>query len=83
MKSLKVLVLLLSVAILAGCAKNKVENKFETVNVMKGNISAFITSTGAVSPKNRLEIRPPISGRIEEVMVSEGNIVKKARHWHG
>ena len=33
-------------------------------------------STGTVLPQNRLEIKPPIAGRIEKVLVQEGDMVK-------
>ena len=36
-----------------------------------GNIRNFISTTGVVQPQNRLEIKPPISGRIEEIKVKE------------
>lgn len=42
-----------------------------------GNIKTFISATGTVQPQNRLEIKPAINGRIEEVLVREGDKVKK------
>ncbi|MCX5677581.1 MAG: efflux RND transporter periplasmic adaptor subunit [Candidatus Omnitrophica bacterium] len=41
-----------------------------------GNIQTTITSTATVQPQNRLEIKPPINGRIDQVLVEEGDIVK-------
>ncbi len=41
-----------------------------------GSIRNFISTTGVVEPQNRLEIKPPISGRIEEILVKEGEKVK-------
>jgi len=41
-----------------------------------GRIQTFISTTGTVQPQNRLEIKPPINGRIEEIKVSEGERVK-------
>lgn len=40
-----------------------------------GSIQNFISTTGAVQPQNRLEIKPPISGRIEQILVKEGEKV--------
>jgi macrolide-specific efflux system membrane fusion protein len=40
-----------------------------------GNIQRIISTTGTVLPKNRLEIKPPVNGRIEEVLVKEGQDV--------
>lgn len=41
-----------------------------------GNIQTVITSTATVQPQNRLEIKPPINGRIDEVLVREGEKIK-------
>src|SRR3990167_10901892 len=41
-----------------------------------GNIQSVISTTGAVQPQNRLEIKPPISGRVDEILVKEGEKVK-------
>ncbi len=41
-----------------------------------GNIQTFISTAGTVQPQNRLEIKPPISGRIEEILVREGEKVE-------
>jgi macrolide-specific efflux system membrane fusion protein len=40
-----------------------------------GDIRVLITTTGKVDPQNRLEIKPPISGRIDEILVREGDKV--------
>ncbi|MFH0877660.1 MAG: efflux RND transporter periplasmic adaptor subunit [Candidatus Omnitrophota bacterium] len=41
-----------------------------------GRIESVISTTGTVLPKNRLEIKPPVNGRVEEVLVREGEQVK-------
>ncbi len=41
-----------------------------------GNIQNFISTTGTVQPQNRLELKPTISGRIEKILVKEGEKVK-------
>lgn len=50
---------------------------YEPVKVEKGTIEVKILTTGTVQPKNRLEIKPPISGRVEEILVVEGQKVRK------
>lgn len=50
-----------------------------TVPVKRGDLVVKITSTGEVKPQNRLEIKPAISGRIEEILVREGDAVKKGQ----
>lgn len=47
------------------------------IGVRRGNIEIGITAYGEVRPRNRLEIRPPFSGRIEEVLVREGDMVNR------
>jgi len=40
-----------------------------------GSMQVVISSTGTVYPKNRLEIKPPVNGRVEEILVKEGESV--------
>lgn len=57
---------------------NKKETK-ETITIINptyNNIQVFISTTGDVQPQNRLEIKPQISGRIEKVLVHEGDKVR-------
>lgn len=44
-----------------------------------GTIQNLISTTGSVLPKNRLEVKPPVNGRIDEVLVKEGEMVKTAQ----
>ncbi|MFA5096443.1 MAG: efflux RND transporter periplasmic adaptor subunit [Candidatus Omnitrophota bacterium] len=41
-----------------------------------GAIQTYISTTGTVLPKNRLEVKPPVNGRIESILVKEGDKVK-------
>jgi len=50
---------------------------FEEITPRIGDVLVTVTTTGVVEPQNRLEIKPSISGRIEEILVKEGSIVKK------
>lgn len=47
--------------------------------VEKGSIRIQILSTGVVQPENKVEIKPPIAGRVEKVIVREGQRVKKGQ----
>ncbi|MBN1913993.1 MAG: HlyD family efflux transporter periplasmic adaptor subunit, partial [Candidatus Omnitrophica bacterium] len=40
------------------------------------DIRNTISSTGIILPKNRLEIKPPVGGRIDEILVTEGKMVE-------
>jgi macrolide-specific efflux system membrane fusion protein len=46
------------------------------VRPVYGNLATMISTTGEVKPQNRLEIMPPIAGRIEKIYVREGDKVK-------
>jgi macrolide-specific efflux system membrane fusion protein len=50
---------------------------YEPVEFRRQRMEAAIESTGVVKPRNRLEIKAPIGGRIDEVLVVEGQQVKK------
>ena len=57
--------------------QNKDSDKLvKEINPTYGSIQTFISTTGTVQPQNRLEIKPPISGRIKEIKVLEGEKVK-------
>lgn len=53
---------------------------YKEIKVKKSNIVIKIQSSGTVSPQNRLEIKPPVAGRIEEVLVAEGEVVKRGKN---
>ncbi len=47
--------------------------------VTKGSIEITILSSGVVQPENRVEVKPPVPGRVEEVLVKEGQYLKKGQ----
>lgn len=44
-----------------------------------GSITLKVLAVGTVQPQNRLEIKPPIPGRIEKILIEEGQYVKKGQ----
>jgi len=48
----------------------------KAIQPVRGAIKNFISCTGTVLPKNRLAVKPPVNGRIESILVKEGEIVK-------
>jgi macrolide-specific efflux system membrane fusion protein len=52
---------------------------YAEVKVRKGDLVITVQSSGVVSPQNRLEIKPPVPGRIEEVLIKEGDVVHKGK----
>jgi len=76
-----VLVLLVISAFIVIKARSKGSSS-EVIREIKptiGTIQTFISTTGTVLPKNRLEIKPPVSGRIESILVQEGEKVKEGQ----
>jgi macrolide-specific efflux system membrane fusion protein len=53
------------------------EPSYREVAVTRGDLEVTILATGVVQPRNRLEIKPPIPGRVEQVLAREGQIVAK------
>jgi macrolide-specific efflux system membrane fusion protein len=52
---------------------------YSSIEIKRGNIRVTVLATGQVSPENRLEIKPPIAGRVEQVLVEEGQAIKKGQ----
>ena len=76
------IVIVLGIAAFAGIkwlGQQDKEPAFRTVQVVRGDVEATVLATGLVQPQNRLEIKPPISGRAEEIRVREGQSVKKGQ----
>nr|WP_167320862.1 efflux RND transporter periplasmic adaptor subunit [Desulfosudis oleivorans] len=88
MKKTNILLLILSVMATAGGAwyffyspatKPAKDFVLEEILPEVGTIAVTISTTGVVKPKNRLEIKPAINGRIEEIRVREGDHVKQGQ----
>lgn len=82
MKKVLVIALLMIFLISAGVIlRNNFSKKLEFVEikVSRDNLLSSFRISGNVEPRNRLPIKPPISGRIEEILVSEGGRVKKGQ----
>lgn len=85
MKSVKIWIAV-SVVLLAGGGtawwyfrtENRPEKKTVYVRcaAVASNIWITVTTTGSVEPQNRLELKPSIAGRVEQVLVREGDSVK-------
>ncbi len=79
---IKILVVLLiafaGFRIVSGKLSEKDSKEVEKqIKVTRGDLTVTITATGEVKPQNRLEIKPPVAGRIDDVLVKEGREVKK------
>ena len=56
--------------------KSSSDGRGKVIHPVVGDIQTIVSTTGTVLPKNRLEIKPPVNGRIEEMLVQEGQQVK-------
>lgn len=76
--SLVIIVLLVSIGYFYKTKTSEKKNIIsQEINPERGDIRLTISTTGVVEPQNRLEIKPSIGGRIEEILVKEGSVVKK------
>jgi len=81
-KKIKIILIIVAVFIAGGVLimrfkpQADTDNIIREVQVTRGAIQTFISTTGTVLPKNRLEVRPPVGGRIESILVKEGQKVK-------
>jgi len=79
----KIIIGVLVLLVVAAGLALKLKSKGASTEVIKeitptiGTIQTFISTTGTVLPKNRLEIKPPVGGRIESILIQEGESVKK------
>lgn len=80
MKRLLLIMLMLILAAGTGIVvlkKKKTTIRYDDVRPERGPIAIEFRETGSVSPRNRLEIKPQVQGRIESVLVTEGQRVTK------
>ena len=52
---------------------------YREVVAARRDIRTTISTTGVVEPQNRLEVKPPVAGRVEEILVREGDRVEAGR----
>jgi len=71
-----VVVLILGVSGFLFLRKNK-KVVYQKIQPERGSIAVEFRLTGMVQPRNRLEIKPQVAGRIESILVVEGQKVKK------
>ncbi|OGR87991.1 MAG: hypothetical protein A3A86_06710 [Elusimicrobia bacterium RIFCSPLOWO2_01_FULL_60_11] len=55
------------------------QESFREVRAEKGSIAVSVLATGVVQPQNRLELKPAIAGRMEDILVQEGQEVKRGQ----
>jgi macrolide-specific efflux system membrane fusion protein len=74
-----VILVLIGLGIQSYTGKAKVEPEYRDVPVALGDLKILISAAGDVCPQNRIELRPPLSGRIDSILVREGDEIKKGQ----
>lgn len=69
-------IILLMIGRLTARRQQANSGKAAIVYPVVGKAILTVTTTGVVEPQNRLEIKPSIGGRVEKILVKEGDIVK-------
>jgi macrolide-specific efflux system membrane fusion protein len=55
------------------------KESYREISAVRGLIRSVVSTTGVVEPRNRLKIQSSIAGRIEEIRVDEGQLVRKGQ----
>lgn len=85
MRKLRIVLILVLLAGVGGAAywyfhgkavRRRGQGSVQRVEATLGSIQDAVESTGEVLPLNRVEIKPPIAGRIEQLLVAEGDHAK-------
>ncbi|HWR01617.1 MAG TPA: efflux RND transporter periplasmic adaptor subunit [Chlorobaculum sp.] len=75
----------LAVAVIAGGVlfimgkKGKSDVTYREYRAEVGTIRSLVSTTATIKPQNRLEIKSPVGGRIDEILVKEGQSVTKGQ----
>jgi macrolide-specific efflux system membrane fusion protein len=84
-KKLKIIFLVLGIAVISALVVIKMKSSGSNSEIAQeisptiGAIRVVVSTTGTVLPKNRLEVKPPVNGRIESILVQEGENVKQGQ----
>jgi len=68
-----VVAVILLIIIKSATGKNQA---VKTIHPVIGEIKLAVVTTGSVTPQNRLQIEPPVPGRLDKILVVEGQMVK-------
>ena len=53
--------------------------QYQEIRVERDSLETFVLTTGMAKPQNRLEIKSPVAGRVEEALMREGDKVRKGQ----
>lgn len=82
----RIIVTIAVVAVLGGCVvmrrlrtEREPRQVHEEVRFERTRIEHVVETTGIVEPQNRIEIKPPVGGRMDRVLVGEGEQVESGQ----
>lgn len=84
-KKTKIFIVVLTMILLSAIVyinrknKNTTTTPIKEINPFYGEIHNYVSTTGTVLPQNRLEVKPSINGRVEQILVEEGDIIRKGQ----
>ena len=78
MKSLRIILAVLLVAIVAGC-KDEQKVSFQTARVERGDIQNSITATGTIEPVTSVTVGTQVSGIVSHLYVDYNSVVKRGQ----
>ncbi len=55
------------------------QTTYQKAHAQKGDLQIFVSTTGSVKPQNRIEIKSPVAGRVEDSLAVEGLHVRKGQ----
>lgn len=70
----KIIVIGVLLLTLGGCHKNEIE--YQQIEVVQKDLQKKVEANGSVETTNTVDIYAPVSGRLEELFVQEGDLVK-------
>lgn len=76
-KILMALAVLIAVACVFFLRSDKSQTQYQEIKPTIGDFVVKISATGTVTPENRIVVTSPTNGRIEKILVDDGQVVKR------
>lgn len=81
-KKIKLILIFIALVICLGAfafykSQQDAQHTYKEAQAHRGSIEVTVLSTGTVNPENRVDIKPPVAGRVDSIIVDEGVSVKK------
>ncbi|MBT3260829.1 HlyD family efflux transporter periplasmic adaptor subunit [bacterium] len=72
-------ILVASVFWFKGTRNQQEVNEYQEIKIERQDFKKFVETIGIVAPQNRVRVMPPISGRLDVVLVEEGDMVREGQ----